>query len=113
MAFFAFKRVQVLAKMSKTGEMDYTCVPFVAILDTGVCSERFIGIELCRPTEKYNITILHENPDMVDNYLVMMMFLHESPFRWCKHGAKGEDVLREVRALQRRVIRVSETFKES
>ena len=35
-ALFAFKRVQVLAKMSKTGDMDYTCVPFVAILDTGV-----------------------------------------------------------------------------
>ena len=35
-AFFAIKRVQVLAKMSKTGETDYTCVPFVAILDTGV-----------------------------------------------------------------------------
>ena len=35
-AFFAIKRVQVLAKMSKTGETDYTCVHFVAILDTGV-----------------------------------------------------------------------------
>ena len=35
-AFFAIKRVQVLAKMSKTGDTDYTCVPFVAILDTGV-----------------------------------------------------------------------------
>ena len=32
-AFFAIKRVQVLAKMSKTGDTDYTCVPFVAILD--------------------------------------------------------------------------------
>ena len=35
-AFFAIKRVQVLAKMSKTGDTDYTCVPFVAIFDTGV-----------------------------------------------------------------------------
>ena len=35
-AFFAIKSVQVLAKMSKTGDTDYTCVPFVAILDTGV-----------------------------------------------------------------------------
>jgi hypothetical protein len=35
-AFFAIKRVQVLTKMSKTGDTDYTCVPFVAILDTGV-----------------------------------------------------------------------------
>ena len=35
-AFFAIKRVQVLAKMSKTGDTDYTCVPFIAILDTGV-----------------------------------------------------------------------------
>ena len=37
---------------------------------------RFIGIKLCKSTEKYNITILHENPDMVDNCWVVMMFLH-------------------------------------
>ena len=37
----------------------------------------------------------------------------KSILRWCKRGAKGEDVSSEARALQRRVIRVSETFKES
>ena len=45
-AFFGFIGAQVLAKMSKTGEMDYTCVPFVAILDTGARSDCVLNILL-------------------------------------------------------------------
>ena len=37
----------------------------------------------------------------------------KSILRLCNRGAKGENVSSEARTLQRRVIRVSETFKES